>query len=78
MGGSSHEGTHECVPSADLDTATARVIKENLEIIDVAIEEINEALSHDPSSEFLNAHLARTLRRKVDVLKRASGLISRT
>ena len=63
---------------ADLDTATARVIKENLEIIDAAIEEINEALSHDPSSEFLNSYLARTLRRKVEVLKRASDLVSRT
>ena len=54
-----------------LDTATVRVLEENLAIIDRAIAEARTALEQDPASRYLNGHLGRTLRRKVDLLQRA-------
>lgn len=63
---------------AELDPTTVRVIRENIQIIDAAIGEINEALALDPSNEFLNAYLARAMRRKVAVLQSAMKLASRT
>ena len=63
---------------AELDPTTVRVIRENIQIIDAAIGEINEALALDPSNEFLNAYLARAMRRKVAVLQSAMTLASRT
>jgi hypothetical protein len=57
-----------------LDTATVRVLKKNLEIIDRAIAEARAALAADPASTYLNHHLARTMRRKVDLLRQASAL----
>lgn len=66
------------VRRAELDPTTVRVIRENIQIIDAAIGEINEALALDPSNEFLNAYLARAMRRKVAVLQSAMTLASRT
>jgi anti-sigma factor RsiW len=57
-----------------LDTATVRIIEENLAIIDQAIEQARRALAADPGSVYLNNHLAGTLRRKVDLLRRMSQL----
>ena len=57
-----------------LDTATVRVLKKNLEIIDRAIAEARAALAADPANAYLNHHLARTMRRKVDLLRQASAL----
>ena len=57
-----------------LDTATVRVLEKNLEIIDRAIAEARAALAADPASAYLNHHLARTMRRKVDLLRQASAL----
>lgn len=57
-----------------LDTATVRVLEKNLEIIDRAIAEARAALVADPASAYLNHHLARTMRRKVDLLRQASAL----
>ena len=57
-----------------LDTATVRVLEKNLEIIDRAIAEARAALAADPASAYLNHHLARTMRRKVDLLRQASTL----
>lgn len=57
-----------------LDTATVRVLEKNLEIIDRAIAEARAALAADPASAYLNHHLARTMRRKVDLLRQATAL----
>jgi len=57
-----------------LDTATVRVLEKNLQIIDRAIAEARAALAADPASAYLNHHLARTMRRKVDLLRQASAI----
>jgi anti-sigma factor RsiW len=57
-----------------LDTVTARILEKNLEIIDRAIAESRAALAADPANVYLNHHLARTMRRKVDLLRQVSAL----
>ncbi len=55
-----------------LDTATVRVLREKLEIIDRAIAEARDALNRDPSSEYLADHYAGMMRRKLTLLRSAS------
>jgi hypothetical protein len=57
-----------------LDTATVRVIEKNLRIIDDAIGEARRALAADPANQYLNVHLADTMRRKLELLRQASAL----
>lgn len=57
-----------------LDTATVRVVEENLAIIDRAIDEARGALAADPSNAYLNRHLADAMRRKLDLLRRTTSL----
>lgn len=57
-----------------LDAATVRVIEENLAIIDRAIDQARRALAADPGSVYLNSHLGDTLKRKVELLRRATAL----
>ena len=57
-----------------LDTATVRVVRQNLAIIDRAIAEARIALQKDPSNSYLNLHLADTMRRKVDLLRRVNDM----
>ena len=57
-----------------LDSATIRVLEENLAAIDQAIAEARAALSEDPSNAYLNEHLATTMWRKVHLLQRAATL----
>lgn len=59
-----------------LDTATVRVIAENLMIINQAIVQAQRALAQDPASEYLNEHLAATKRQKLDFLMRAAEMAS--
>ena len=61
-----------------LDTGTVRILEKNLAIIDSAIAEARRALAQDPSNNYLNHHLADTMRRKADLLRRASALGVRT
>ena len=53
----------------ELDTATVRVLEENLAIIDRAIEQSRQALVRDPNSMFLVDHLNTALGRKVQLLR---------
>jgi len=62
----------------ELDTGTVRVLEKNLAIIDSAIAEARRALAQDPGNNYLNHHLADTMRRKADLLRRASALGVRT
>ena len=62
----------------ELDTGTVRILEKNLAIIDSAIAEARRALAQDPSNNYLNHHLADTMRRKADLLRRASALGVRT
>jgi anti-sigma factor RsiW len=57
-----------------LDTATVRVLEQNLRIIDEAIAESRQALAADPASPYLNAHLAQTMKRKLELLRQAARL----
>lgn len=59
-----------------LDTATVRILEENLRIIDAAIAQCRRALAADPASPYLNAHLAQTMKRKLELLRRASRLVA--
>lgn len=58
-----------------LDPATVQVVERNLAIIDRAITEARAALAADPSSGFLSAHLAGTMRQKAELLRTAAGIV---
>jgi anti-sigma factor RsiW len=57
-----------------LDPTTVAVIESNLAILDAALEEARRALAGDPSSTYLNHHLADTIRRKLQLLRDANAL----
>jgi anti-sigma factor RsiW len=59
-----------------LDTATVRVLEQNLALIDRAIAEARRAVAADSANVYLNTHLAETMRRKVDLLRQAAALVS--
>jgi len=59
-----------------LDSATVRVLEQNLGIIDAAIAQSQRALAADPASPYLNAHLASTMKRKLELLRQASRLVA--
>ena len=59
-----------------LDTTTVRVIERNLALIDRAIADARRALAADPRNAYLNAHLARTMRSKIDLLRQAATIIA--
>ncbi len=59
---------------AKLDTATVRIVRENLAVIDRAISQAQHALRQDPGNTYLNLHLANTMRQKIELLRRANAL----
>jgi anti-sigma factor RsiW len=61
-----------------LDTATVRVLEQNLALIDRAIAEARRAVAADSANVYLNTHLAETMRRKVDLLRQAAALVAAT
>jgi len=60
--------------SSRLDTSTVRILAENLALIDRAIAQARQALEQDPGNPYLNEHLARTMRKKIEVLRQAAEL----
>ncbi len=52
-----------------LDTATVRVLREKLAIIDRAMTEAQEALANDPNSGYLIDHYTGMMRKKLSVLR---------
>jgi hypothetical protein len=64
------------VNESKLDTATVRIVRENLAIIDRAIAQAQRALRRDPGNSYLNIHLANTMRQKIELLRRANALAS--
>ncbi len=54
---------------------TVRILEKNLEIIDRAIDDSRRALVRDPSSVFLQGHLAEELERKVGYLREAAQVV---
>jgi anti-sigma factor RsiW len=59
-----------------LDSATVRVLEQNLALIDRAIAEARRAVAADSANVYLNTHLAQTMRRKVDLLRQAAALVA--
>ncbi|OLE60680.1 MAG: hypothetical protein AUG10_04635 [Gemmatimonadetes bacterium 13_1_20CM_2_70_10] len=64
--------------SGRLDSTTVRVLERSLATIDTAIAQASRALALDPGNLYLNQHLAETMRRKLDLLRQASGITQRT
>jgi anti-sigma factor RsiW len=59
--------------SAELDPATVEVIERSLEAINSAIADARAALAADPGNPYLHRQLDNTMRKKIDVLRRATG-----
>lgn len=57
-----------------LDPETLAVLQDNLYFLDRAIFEAREALAQEPESEYLNAHLADSMMRKVRFLQQATAI----
>jgi anti-sigma-K factor RskA len=58
----------------ELDPETIVAVERNLAIIDAAIREARDALAADPSSGFLNAHLAATVRKRMNLLREVASI----
>lgn len=63
---------------ADLDSATVAVLEKNLKLIDQAIAESKAALAADPASTFLADQVSRAYDTKLELLRAAAMLPSRT
>jgi anti-sigma factor RsiW len=61
-----------------LDTATVRIIEDNLAIIDRALAEARAAIAADPANAYLNGQVAANMRRKLDLLRRTATAIAST
>jgi Putative zinc-finger len=59
---------------AKLDPETVRVLEENLNAIDRAIDQCRRALADDPANVYLNTHMAEARQRKLALLRRATAL----
>jgi len=57
-----------------LDTSTVRVVRQAFTTIDRAIAEARTALEADPGNAYLNLHLADTMRRKLELLRRVNAI----
>lgn len=57
-----------------LDTSTVRVVEQAFTTIDRAIAEARTALQADPGNAYLNLHLADTMRRKLELLRRVNAI----
>jgi len=57
-----------------LDTSTVRVVQQAFTTIDRAIAEARAALEADPGNAYLNLHLADTMRRKLELLRRVNAI----
>ena len=63
---------------AELDPATTIVLENNLRIIDRAIRDSRAALARDPASGFLTEQLTMALDKKLQLMRTAAKLPSRT
>ena len=61
-----------------LDPETVRVLEENLQAIDRAIQEAGDALMQDLASTVRQRFLADNLRKKMDLLRQAAGAVYAT
>jgi len=59
-----------------LDPRTVRTLEENLQIIEIAIAQSRRALETDPNDPYVRGHLTETMKRKVELMHRATVLAS--
>lgn len=59
-----------------LDPRTVRTLEENLQIIEIAIAQSRRALEADPGDPYVRGHLSETMKRKVELMHRATMLAS--
>jgi anti-sigma factor RsiW len=59
-----------------LNPTTIRTLEANLAIIDLAIDQARRALAADSANTYVREHLAETMRRRVELLQRATTLAS--
>ena len=57
-----------------LDPETIRVLEQSMKTIDKAIDDARAALASDPANPYLNKHLDRTMKQKLELLQRAAGV----
>ena len=61
---------------SELDPETVKTIETNLKIIDLATAQAQQALADDPANPYLQEHLSKTMKRKVEMLRQATVLAS--
>jgi hypothetical protein len=61
-----------------LDPVTVAIVEKNLQVIDAAIAECKKAIARDPASRFLIESLNQSLQTKVELLRTAALLPSRS
>lgn len=61
---------------AQLDSSTVRVLEQNLALIEESIDQSRRALAADPGNPYLREHLQETMRRKLELLQRATLVAS--
>lgn len=61
-----------------LDPATVAIIEKNLQVIDTAIVECKRAIARDPASRFLIESLNQSLQTKMELMRTAALMPSRT
>jgi hypothetical protein len=59
-----------------LDSATLRVIEDNLRTIDEAIDQARAALRRDPAAVYLSELISVNMRRKLELLRDAAALVA--
>jgi hypothetical protein len=64
--------------SPALDTATARIVRENLRIIDDAIADAHAALERNPNNPGLSRLISTSYQRKIQILERTLRLSARS
>jgi hypothetical protein len=59
-----------------LDTATVRLVEENLRKIDAALADARAAIQRDPANAYLNRQIAANMRLKLNLLRSAANAIA--
>jgi hypothetical protein len=57
-----------------LDPETVRIVEENLQIVNQALDDARHALADDPANEYLSDYVVETRRRKLSLLRHAAAL----
>ena len=59
-----------------LDTSTVRILEQNLVTIRSATEQARRALAADPANPYLRSYMDQTMRRRLDLLRKATNVVA--